>query len=183
MLWHSIYYDVSKDFSLPLLALGWAFYTWYRDGRRILSIRQVGHQYSDRITSRSDSMTNYSVEMAITNDSPRANIVIAYYSLELPWCDDSIDPLPDPIELDPPSEHYKVHPEPIRVFRGEVLNHRRYQNGKLGPGEAFRGFFLAKGGNPIPKDLQTQKKIEARFVVQDTRGKEYRSRPIYFFPS
>ncbi|MFZ3265191.1 MAG: hypothetical protein WA172_14400 [Terriglobales bacterium] len=48
-------------------------------------------------------MTNYSVEVAITNDSPRANIVVAYYSLELPWKDDALDPLPDPIEFDPPS--------------------------------------------------------------------------------
>ncbi len=100
---YSKLYTVLKDFSIPLAALIWVVVSWYRDNRRILSIRQVGDQYSDRITSRPDSLTNYSVEVAITNDSPRANIVVAYYSLELPWKDDALDPLPDPIEFDPPS--------------------------------------------------------------------------------
>ncbi len=172
-------YTVLKDFSIPLAALIWAVYSYYRDNKRVLSIRQVGHEYSDRITSKPNCMTNYSVEVAITNDSPRVNIVVAYYSLQLPWKDDSLDPLLDPSEFDPPSQLYEIHPEPIQVERERVLNHRRYQSGKLGPGEAFRGFFLAKGASPVPQDLQNSDPIEVRFVVEDTRGREYRSGPIY----
>ena len=179
--YHTIY-TVLKDFSLPLAALIWAVYSWYRDNKRVLSIRQVGDSFSDRISSPLNGMTAYSIEVAITNDSPRANIVVAYYSLELPWKDDTLDPLPDPVdpmESDPTSTDYKIHPESIHVPREIVLNHRRYQNGRLGPGEAFRGYFLAKGEAPIPQDLRGLRCIEARFVVQDTRGKEYCSRPMY----
>ncbi len=170
-------YTVLKDFSLPLVALIWAVYSWSRENKRVLSIRQVGDQFSDRIAS--NGMTTFSIEVVVTNDSPRANIVIAYYDLELPWQDDELDPLFDPIELDPPSESYKIHPESIQVSRDKVLNHRRYQNGKLGPGEAFRGHFLAKGGSPVPEDLRRTGPIEVRFIVEDTRHKQYRSGPMY----
>ncbi|MFZ0317507.1 MAG: hypothetical protein WAL56_00140, partial [Candidatus Sulfotelmatobacter sp.] len=83
-------YTVLKDFSLPLVALIWAVYSWSRENKRVLSIRQVGDQFSDRIAS--NGMTTFSIEVVVTNDSPRANIVIAYYDLELPWQDDELDP-------------------------------------------------------------------------------------------
>jgi hypothetical protein len=105
--------------------------------------------------------------------------VIAYYELVLPWKDDDLDPLFDPRDLDPPSEFYEIHPESIHVPRDKVLNHRRYQNGKLSPGEAFRGSFLAKGGSPIPQDLRRKEPVEVRFIVEDTKGKQYRSDPMY----
>ncbi len=120
-----------------------------------------------------------SIEVVIANDSPRANIVIAYYDLELPWKDDTLEPIFDPGELDPPSDLYEIHPEPIQVSREKVLNHRRYQDGKLGSGEAFRGHFLAKGESPIPEDLRGTERVEVRFIVEDTRRKQYRSAPMY----
>ena len=97
--------------------------------------------------------------------------------------DDDLDILSDPKDLEPPLEYYEIHPESIQVSRKKVLNHRRYQEGKLAPGEAFRGYFLAKGGNPIPEDLRKLERIEAKFVVADTKGKEYRSGPIYLHPA
>ncbi len=176
-------YAVLKDFSLPLAALIWAVYSWYRDNRRILSIRQVGSSITDRVTNVCGSFSTFSVEVAITNDSPRANIVIAYYYLELPWKDDEIDPLWDPQELYPPSDFYEIpFTVPLKVPRNAVLNHRRYQNGKLAPGEAFRGSFLAKGHELVPQDLPKQDGIEVRFIVQDTRGKRYRSDPMEIWP-
>src|SRR5208283_2481555 len=105
-------YAVLKDFSLPLLALIWAVYSWRRDNNRVLSIRQVGHEYSDRVAGTPNGFTTFSIEVVITNDSPRANIVIAYYDLELPWKDDTLEPLFDPADLDPPSALYEIHPEP-----------------------------------------------------------------------
>jgi hypothetical protein len=172
------FYTVLKDFSLPLAALIWAVFSWHRDNKRLLSIRQVGDSLSDRIAAP-NGITTFSIEVVITNDSPRANVVIAYYDLELPWKDDDFDPLFDPGELDPPSEFYKIHPESIQVSREKVLDHRRYQDGKLGPGEAFRGHFLAKGGSPIPEDLRRTERVEVRFIVEDTRRKQYRSGPMY----
>ena len=170
---------ILKSFSLPLAALIWAVYSWHRDNKRVLSIRQVGDSFSDRIAGAPDSLTPFSIEVAITNDSPRANIVIAYYELVLPWKDDDLDPLFDPHDLDPPAEFYQIHPESIHVPRDKVLNHRRYQNGKLSPGEAFRGNFLAKIGSTIPEGLRRKEPVEVRFIVEDTKGKQYRSDPVY----
>jgi len=172
-------YTMLKDFSLPLAALIWAIYSWRRDNKRVLSIRQVGSSITDRVTNVDGSFSTFSIEVAITNDSPRANIVVAYYDLELPWKDDELDPLWDPRELYPPSDSYEVpFPVPHKVPRDSVLNHRRYQNGKLAPGEAFRGYFLARGSKSVPKDLVAQREIETRFIVQDTRGRRYRSDPM-----
>jgi hypothetical protein len=177
----SITYNFLKDFSLPLLAIIWAVYTYYRQTNRKLFIRQVGDQYSDRIESAPDARTSYSVEVAITNDSAQAAIVIAYYDIEVPWNEPNLDPLMDPRSTDPPKEFYTIHCFNMQVSREDVLNHRRFQNGKLMPGDTFRGYFLAKGDNPIPDDLRrdsNQRWIEAKFVIQDTKGREYRS-PIY----
>jgi hypothetical protein len=77
-------YTILKDFSLPLVALTWAVYSWYRDNKRVLSIRQVGDAYSERVADTPTGITTFSIEVVVTNDSPRTNIVIAYYDLELP---------------------------------------------------------------------------------------------------
>jgi hypothetical protein len=130
-------YTILKDFSLPLVALTWAVYSWYRDNKRVLSIRQVGDAYSERVADTPTGITTFSIEVVVTNDSSRTNIVIACYDLELPRKDDDFDPVFDPRDLDPPSEFYKIHPESIQVERDKVLNHRRYQNGKLGPVRPF----------------------------------------------
>jgi len=180
-LTQGVAYNLLKDFSLPLLAIIWGIYSYLRQSRRKLSIRQVGDQYSDRIDSPHGAMTSYSVEVAITNDSPQATIVIAYFDIELPWNEPNLSPHFDPRQLDPPKEFNTVGSFNVQVDRDAVLNHRRYQNGRLAPGDVFRGYFLAKGDNPIPDDLKSSdgnRWIEAKFVVQDTTGREYRS-PVH----
>jgi hypothetical protein len=177
---NTLTYKFLKDFSLPLLAIIWAIYSYTRQHKRRLSIRQVGDQYSDRIDSPGNGRTAYSVEVAITNDSPQAAIVIAYYDIQLPWNEPNLDPHMDPQTQEPPQEFYSVGGSyNIQISRDEVLNHRRFQSGRLGPGEAFRGYFLAKGDNPIPEDIRSKDRdrwVEAKFVVQDTTGKEYRTK-------
>lgn len=174
-------YKLLKDFSLPVLALIWAVYSYWRQTRKKLSIRQVGHQYSDRIISVEGCMTSFAVEMAITNDSPQASIVIAYYDIELPWNEPNLNPLDDPRDLDS-DELVEYYSPPgwlgLQVDRDRVLNHRRFQNGKLAAGEAIRGHFLTKGEMQIPTDLRTNNLdgyIDAVFIVQDTTGKEYKA--------
>lgn len=141
----------------------------------------MGDQYSDAIVSSEGLRTFYSLEVAITDDSPQASIVIAWYEIELPWNEPNFDPLPDPTDLDSSKSFYTV-PVPIQqIDRDQVLNHRRYQSGKLAPGEVLRGYFPAKGDMPIPSNLKITEKdrcdrfIDAKFVVQDTTGKEYKS--------
>ena len=170
-------YNFLKDFSLPLFALAWGVYSYWRQNRKKLSLRQVGDQSSDRIVLVDGCIPSYAVEMAITNDSPNATIVIAYYDIEVPWNEPNIEPLDDPKDLDKAQEYYSPRGFEKSVPREKVLNHRRYQNGKLTAGEAFRGHFLAKGEIPIPRDLRANEigYVEAKFVVQDTTGKQYKS--------
>ncbi len=52
-------YAVLKDFSLPLAALIWAVFSWYRDNKRVLSIRQVGHEYSERVVGTPNGFTTF----------------------------------------------------------------------------------------------------------------------------
>jgi hypothetical protein len=173
----TLVYKLLRDFSLPLLAFIWAIYSFWWQKRKIVSIRQVGDQYSDRIEFSPDSLTSYSVQVAITNNSPQATIVIAYYDIEPPWNEPSLEPAFDPKEADLPRDFYSVGKHGIQVRREEVLNHQRFHQGKLGPGDAFRGWFIAKGENPIPDDLKgiDNRWIDAKFVVEDTTGREYKS--------
>jgi hypothetical protein len=180
-----VFYNLLKDFSLPLLAIIWAVYSYLRQSRRKLSIRQVGDTRLDKIIQINEHQVAYCVEMVITNDSPNASIVIAYYNLQLPWKEPGLEPLSDPMEAVIPCDLYEAPGIHIKLHRDQVLNHRRYQLGKLAPGDAFRGHFLAIGHNPIPSDLLSDERrthIEASFIVQDTTRKEYKSKkPIELY--
>jgi len=87
------------------------------------------------------------------------------------------------ITNDPPRAQYRhcVRWPGIALEGRWFLNHRGYRNGKLGPGEVFRGHFLAKGGSPAPEDLRKSEAIEVRFIVEDTKGNQYRSDPMSLF--
>jgi hypothetical protein len=176
----TLVYRLLKDFSLPLLAIIWAIYSYLRQHRRKLSIRQVGDEFKDSIAYSEQARTSYSIEVATTNDSPQTPIVIAWYSIELPWNEPDLEPVPDPKDTNDPKEFYIAPGKGVILHRDNVLNHRRYQNGRLGPGEAFRGFFLATGESSISSDLMSRERpfIKANFVVQDTTGREYKS-PIF----
>ena len=178
-------YNVLKDFGLPIAVLVWSVLSFWQQNRRKLSIRQVGSSITDKVTRR-ETVTTFRVEVVITNDSPHATIVIAYYNLQLPWNESELIPLLDPRELVPPDDFYTEYPPGIKTHRDNVLNHRRYQFGKLAPGDAFRGFFIATGSEPIPRDLLSAQErgrhIDAYFIVQDTTGKNYRStKPMELF--
>jgi hypothetical protein len=177
-------YTWLKDIWLPVAALIWGVLAFWRQNRRKLSIRQVGSSITDRVTNFGDLQTLFSIEVAITNESPTANIVIAYYDLELPWKETELEPFFDPAELDHPTTHYNKPGTSIQIPRENVLNHRRYQNGKLTPGDSLRGFFLAKGASLIPPDLipsDALTPIDVTFVIEDTTGKQYRSKPVHLF--
>jgi hypothetical protein len=174
-------YTVLKDFGLPVALLLWGILAYLQQNRRKLSIRQVGTSVTDTVRPFGGERTAIMVELVITNDSPHATVVIAYFDLKLPWNEPELEPLPDPWDAWPRSEAYSVPGfATFEIPRDNVLNHRRYQYGKLAPGESIRGFFLATGVNSIPDDLRSVQErlrcIEGYFVIQDTTGKEYRSK-------
>jgi hypothetical protein len=181
-------YTIFKDFGLPIAVLTWSVLwsvlSFYRLNRRKLSIRQVGSSITDKV-SRHESVTEFRIEMVITNDSPHATIAIAYYDLALPWNEPQLRPLDDPRELVPPGDLYNEYHSGTKTHRDYVLNHRRYQYGTLAPGDVIRGFFLATGIEPIPVDLlsarEPMRHFDARFVIQDTTGKNYRKPVVLFY--
>ena len=170
-------YPWLKDIWLPFAALIWGGWTYFRQSLRRLSIKQVGGSITDRVTRVNDTFTSFQVEVAITNDSPHATVVIAYYHLELPWNEPHFEALDDPA----PSGVYRMPGTSMEWPREWVLNHLRYQFGKLDPGDCFRGHFLARGYNPLPADLIRKDGVEIQFVIQDTRGKVYK-RPVVLWP-
>ncbi|MGA3189625.1 MAG: hypothetical protein ABSF22_21170 [Bryobacteraceae bacterium] len=106
--------------------------------------------------------------------SPPIHQVIADYSLEVPWNEDNWKLVQDPKEIQ--QTNYRVYDTFIDYPRDMGINHRRFEEGKLGPGDTIRGLFFAHGTAPIPADLYQGEWIHARFVVTDTEGKRYAKR-------
>jgi hypothetical protein len=117
---------------------------------------------------------------SITNDSPKATITIASFSVVPPWADKDIEALPDPKQVVPESDRYTVYGSYIDHPREWTLNHLRFQHGRLQPGDTIRGTFLAKGSNPIPTDLRKNEAIVVEFVVKDTKGNVYKQKMRVF---
>ena len=187
MSWPSPWYTVLKDFAVPLTALAWGILIWWRDNRRVLSIHQIGSSITSRVSEvEGQDITTFALdEIIITNDSPKANIVIAHYDVKPPWADPDIEALPDPKEGSPASDSYTVYSSDVDHPREWVINHHRFQYGKLAPGDTIRGAFLARGKAPIPRERcrQRQNGIEVAFVVTDTKGNTYRpKKKVVVFP-
>jgi hypothetical protein len=184
MSWPPQWYTILKDFAVPLTALAWGILIWWRDNRRVLSIDQIGSSITSCISEvEGQYTTTFALdEIIITNDSPKANIVIARYDVKPPWADLEIEALPDPKEGSPASERYTVYGSDIDHPREWVINHRRFQYGKLTPGDTIRGTFLARGKASIPKDLWQQREngVEVEFVVTDTKRNTYRQKVVLF---
>lgn len=179
------WYTVLKDFAVPLTALALGICMWWRDNRHILSIGQIGSSVTSRVSDVEGQCTTIFAldEIIITNDSPRSNIVVARYDLKPPWADAEIEILPDPKEGSPPSDRYTVSGIDIDHPREWVINHHRFQCGKLAPGDTIRGTLLARGRAAVPEDLrgrQGENGIEVAFVVTDTKGKTYRQNVVVF---
>jgi hypothetical protein len=164
-------YDVLRDFAVPITALFWAITSWWRDQRRVLSITQEwSSSTSNRLTEVRETLTTFELEVVITNDSPKANIVIAGFRVVPPWNDPEIKTLPDPNEIVPPAKVYRVEYSFIDYGRDRSINHRTYQNGKLVLGDSIRGVFLARGTATLPLDLGSGQ-LDVIFEVTDTKGK------------
>jgi len=183
MPWPPSWYEVLKDFAVPLTALAWGIYIWWRDNRRVLSIHQMGSSITNRVSQiEGHDTTTFAFEIIITNDSPKANVVVAHYQVKPPWADPEIEALADPKEASPPSDRYTLYGSYIDHPREWVVNHHRFQYGKLAPGDTIRGTFLARGKNPIPKDLRGQREngIEVDFTITDTKRKTYQQKVVVF---
>ena len=127
-------------------------------------------------------LTVFMFDLVVTNDSAKRTVAIKDYWLEVPWKDDSLRPLMDPMEIDR-SRVYRFPQTMIEYPRDMVINHRRLAQGKLAPGDSISGLFMVQGTAPIAFDLYKGKFIPVTVVITDTTGKEYRSEHTAVFPS
>jgi hypothetical protein len=165
--------------ALSLIGFGWAIFIYNRDNRRSMVIRQIGSDVENVVLSFDDGLTTViMLHLVVVNDSPKAMLVIAHYELKLLWNDPEFDWLMDPAEFAPPRQEYGYN-DILKYPRDTVLNHRRYDQGKLAPGDAFKGLLMGKSMITIPENLKHGTHVEMKLVIHDTRGKRY-SAPFEF---
>lgn len=162
-----------------LAGLGWAVWSWWRNERRVLSVHQHGDSAINCAHQPRDGCTIFMIEVSLTNNSPKRTIVIKDYWLEPPWREDRWWPIHDPKEIE--EKNYRIYDTFIDYPREMAINYRRFEEGKIGPGDTIRGLFFAHGSAPIPVDLYGGEWIRARFVVTDTEGRRY-VKPIGLWP-
>jgi hypothetical protein len=159
---------------LTTAGLAWGIYVWRRDNRRVLSVRQTGGYVENVVLALDGGLTTaIMLNTVITNDSPKTTIVIRHFDVELLWKDDEFDWLPDPAEMVPSGSSYTYSGTFLSYRRDMVLNHHRYEQGKLGPGDSIRGLLMGKSLASIPDDLLHGERVQMRLVVYDTKGKKY----------
>lgn len=142
------------------------------DGNNVVNMVMMVQQY----------LTVFMLDLVITNESPTRTVTIKDYWLEVPWRDESLRPLMDPMEIDG-GNLYRFPQTMIEYPRDMVMNHRRLARGKLAPGEAISGLFMVQGTAPIPFDFYKGEFIPVTVVVADTAGKQYRSEHTTVWPS
>jgi hypothetical protein len=157
--------------TIGLAALAWAIWSGWRNERRLLTIHQHGDNVINCVHHPRDLCTIFMIEVSVTNNSPKRNIVIADYWLEVPWKEDGWWPVYDSKENE--EKNYRVYNTFIDYPRDMAINHRRFEEGKLSPGDTIRGLFFAHGTASIPTDLYRDEWIRAQFIVIDTEGKRY----------
>ena len=160
--------------ALAALGLAWGIYVWRGDNQRVLSVRQAGSDVENVVLALNEGLTTaIMLNTVITNDSPKATIVIRHFDVELLWKDDEFDWLPDPAEMVPSGSSYTYYGTLLSYRRDMVLNHHRYEQGKLGPGDSIRGLLMGKSLASIPDDLLHGDRVQMRLLVYDTKGKKY----------
>ena len=127
--------------------------------------------------SLDDGMTAYIFGVAITNNSPKTLIVIHGFDLKPPWRETELDWLEDPGKSVPGSGGYRYPGTELRFPRQDVLNQRRYDQGKLGPGDTIRGLLLGRGTGAIPQRMPHGSIQRMPFTVIDSAGKRH-SAPV-----
>jgi len=153
------------------------------DEKTVLSIQ---HDSGDNIVNMvmmvQQHLTVFMLDLVVTNESTKRTVTIKDYWLEVPWKDDNLRPLADPMEIDG-GKVYRFPQTMIEYPRDMVINHRRLAQGKLAPGEAISGLFMVQGTAPIPFGFYMGEFIPVTVVIADTTGREYRSEHTAVWPS
>jgi hypothetical protein len=150
--------------------MAWQAITKWRDQRTELAIYQRGSTYENMIRTVESGPTSFFFNVAIVNNSRKLSVTIIDFDLTFPWNDPNFRILDDPRELVPAKDYYSVLGTTECYKRELAINHRRYGEGKLEPGETIEGYLLGCGYVPIPRDILTGTTIDTRLSVLDSRG-------------
>jgi hypothetical protein len=166
-----------------LSTVWWNLRSQRSDEKTALSIQHdSGDSIVNMVMMVQQYITVFMLDLVVTNESAKRTVTIKHYWLEVPWKDDSLRPLMDPMEIDG-GKVYRFPQTMIEYPREMIINHRRLAQGKLAPGDSISGLFMVQGTAPIPFDLYKGEFIPVTVVIADTTGKEYRSEHIAVFPS
>jgi len=121
----------------------------------------------------------YMLSLAITVNLP--SFAISAFALEVPWGDDTVRPLEDPLQVDGTSEIYRFWGTNLEFQRNDVLNHHADLRRIVPRGCSLTGLLLATGSEPIPEKYARGKEIPAFLAVIDQFGRGYRE-PVFFWP-
>lgn len=164
------------------ISLLWNVWNGYVSRSPRLSIRLGETNHVVNAVIRLDQyLTPFTLDIVIANDSVGRTITITDYWLEIPWQDSYLRPLDDPNETG--GKLYRFAGSLLEYPRDEVINHRRYGQGKLAPGEVIAGMFLVQGTSEIPFDLYQGKWIPVTVAVLDSSGRIHRSKQTAVWPS
>ena len=122
---------------LSLVSIVWKCFEWWTEQRKRLVIIQRHEDFVNRVESFDNGMTHVIFYVSIINNSLRSPVIIAGYNLELQWKGDQFMFLPGPKEFDPPKNTYLFAEDVAGHRYDEVLNHRIYGKGRLGPGDVW----------------------------------------------
>jgi len=172
MIWPFILAHLGSITVTALLGASWAVYTQIDKKRVRLHITQSGSSFTNSVYATEHDTTGYRAEVKIINDS-NFPVVLRGFDLQPPWNDEDFRFLPDPREGRHSRDYYEMPLIQLKWPMAEVINHRKFTNGKMEPGDVIEGFILAIGSTPIPSFYKQGSEIEMKFSVYDQRSKPH----------
>ena len=179
MIWPFILNHLGPITVTAIIGAAWAVYTQLDKRRVKLHITQSGSSITNQVYATELDMTGYRAEVTIINDSAFP-VVLRGFDLKPPWNDEDLRFLPDPRDTRRPKDYYEMSMMALRWPIDEVINHRRFTNGKMEPGDVIEGFMLAVGTTPIPSFYKHGDEIEMKFSVYDQRSKPHSIRLTFW---
>jgi hypothetical protein len=138
-----------------------------------LLIYQTGGVNESRAIDYSGG-TAFIIYLVISINLP--NFAISAFGLDLPWKNDFVSWLEDPLQIDGSSRCYRFGGKDIPEFeRHHVINNYADVTRILSLGKSLKGFLLGWSLDPIPEQFRHGMMIPAFVVVYDQLFREFRA--------
>lgn len=163
------------------ITLAGLLYTIWRN-RIVLIISQSGSNVTNRVFTTEGGPAGITMEVKIINDSLKP-VTIRGYDLQLLWNDPDWRWLYDPVEVGCEAKTYKMPGTFLEYPRDMIINHRKFTEGVMKPGDVIEGMLMGWGPIPIPECFPQGTEIEMTLSVYDQRGRAHKSKFTFFVTS